>query len=194
MRHVVFLPATDPNDARYGVAPARLKGFSRLAFHHVRFPTMVWYNAAVRQAAMAQIKALGLPALVLVGFSKSGLGAWNIARALPECVAATVIFDAPATLERRPGWKAEDFYADDAAWQADLPCRLVPEFKAAMPAAHRLVLVSGAAFHPAMSRLSNLLADATVPHTFLARPAMPHHWQAGWIEEALGVVMGPPMR
>ena len=192
--NLVLLPATDPEERRYGVMPERLDAFPTAVLHHVRFQTMVWYNTAVRENAVAQIEAFGLSSLVLIGFSKSGLGAWNIARALPERVAATVIFDAPVTLERRPGWKADDFYADDAAWQADLPCRLVTEFKAAMPATHKLILISGAAFHPAMARLSSLLADALVPHTFLARPAMPHHWQAGWIDEALGIVMGPPMR
>jgi pimeloyl-ACP methyl ester carboxylesterase len=192
--NVVFLPATDPADGTFGVIPDRLAGPSQGSVHAIRFPSMVWYNEPVRREAIAQIEALNLTSLVLVGFSKSGLGAWNLARAMPDRVVATVIFDAPVAQERRPKWRAEEFYADDTAWLEDLPCRHVPEFKAALPDPHKLILISGEKFHREMSRLSFLLADTDTAHTFLSRPGLKHHWQSGWIEEGLSIAFAPTIR
>jgi pimeloyl-ACP methyl ester carboxylesterase len=188
--HLVCLPATAPHDATYGLTPDAIAGYPKAAVHPIHFPTMVWYNAAVRRKAIAQIDALGLSSLALVGFSKSGLGAFNIARAIPDRVAATVIFDAPVVRETLPRWGTAPFYADDAEWLTDLPARHVDEWAAAMPAAHRLILISGEAFHDEIASLSGLLHGAGVVHTFLPRPDMRHHWQAGWLEEALAVLLG----
>lgn len=186
MLNVVLLPATDPADDRYGQAPDRLDGCPDAVFHHIRFPSMVWYNADVRRQAIAQIEALALPPVILIGFSKSGLGAWNIARAIPGRIAATIIFDAPVARDELPPWGTAPFYDGDCAWQADLPLRTIAEFQAAMPATHRLVLVSGASFHAEMARFAEALAASGLPHTFLPRPHLSHDWQSGWIEEGLG--------
>jgi pimeloyl-ACP methyl ester carboxylesterase len=183
--HIVFLPATEPGDLTYGAAPQRIAAFPAVSIHQVRFPTMVWYNRQVRRQAVAQIRALGVPPVVLVGFSKSGLGAWNIARAIPEAVWRTIIFDAPVARAALPPWGTAPFYADDAAWQVDLPIRGVDAFRGAMPATHSLVLISGAAFHGEMLALSQALGQAGVTHTFLPRPHLAHHWGSGWIEAGL---------
>ena len=60
-----------------------------------------------------------------------------------------------------------------------------------MPVTHRLVLISGAAFHDEMVRLAETLAAAGVNHAFVSRPQLPHHWQAGWIEEGVAAIIAP---
>jgi pimeloyl-ACP methyl ester carboxylesterase len=185
MMNLVLLPATDPDDPRYGTMPERIAGYPGVVLGHVRFPHVVWYNQAVREQALQQINALPLSPIVLVGFSKSGLGAWNIARTLPGRVEATIIFDAPVIRAELPPWGTGPFYADNEAWLADLPIRHVAEFKAALPAQHRLILISGANFHSEMMALSQALNDTGVEHTFLPRPHLKHHWSSGWIEEGL---------
>ncbi len=188
---LVLLPATEPGDATYGSMPEAWEiGGRAVTVGRVVFPHMVWYNARVRGQAIEQIRALGKPELVLVGFSKSGLGAWNLARAMPELLVGTVIFDAPMVREKLPPWGTAPFYADEGAWQADLPARTIAEFKVAVPAGHRLVLVSGAVFHDEMARMSELLVAAGVEHRFLARPRLRHHWQSGWLDEAVGAIRG----
>jgi pimeloyl-ACP methyl ester carboxylesterase len=189
------LPATDPDDTTYGTVPTRIATAPDVAVHAVRFPTMVWYNAAIREQAIAQILAFGVAPVVLVGFSKSGLGAWHIVQAIPERVSATILFDVPVARERLPPWGTAPFYADDAEWQRDLPIRDVARFADAVPRSHRLVLISGRSFHDEMSALARVLATTAISHVFLPRPAMVHHWQAGWIEEglrALNVPAGDP--
>ncbi|OGV51650.1 MAG: hypothetical protein A2X49_13960 [Lentisphaerae bacterium GWF2_52_8] len=103
MLNIVLLPATEPYDKTYGEMPRQLKGYPQASIHHVSFPRMVWYNREVRGQALEQIAALSISPLILVGFSKSGLGAWNITRTAADIISATIIFDAPVSREALPG-------------------------------------------------------------------------------------------
>lgn len=184
---VVFLPVTEPADPTYGCTPEALPSRQVRA---VRFPRLVWYNAEVRAQAVAQMRAMALPPSVLVGFSKSGLGAWNIAREHPDLVQALVIFDAPVCRDTLPPWLTEAFYADDAAWQADLPMRqLCAGLQPPCPPGG-LVLVTGCSFHGEMVDFSRALEVRKVVHTRIDSPERPHHWASGWIEAALAA-LGP---
>lgn len=185
MMNLIFLPATEPGDETYGTVPERIEGFPAASIHPVQYPTMVWYNGAVRREAVAQISSLDKTPVTLIGFSKSGLGAWNIARTIPERVTCTIIFDAPVARDILPPWGTAPFYANDTAWQEDLPIRTIPAFQAVMPKEHLLVLISGANFHDEMCALSQELSRHDVPHVFLPRPDLKHHWQSGWIEAGL---------
>ena len=190
MPDIILLPATDPRDRTYGTMPETIEACPSAPVRHVRFPSVVWYNDAVREQAIEQIVSMGVSAAVLVGFSKSGLGAWNITRAIPHLISATLIFDAPVAREPMPPWGVASFYASEAAWGKDLPARSVAAFRAAVPDTHRLVLISGEAFHDEMSLFSEALREEGVRHAFLPRPRMKHHWRSGWIEEGLSALLG----
>lgn len=183
--NMVFLPATAPANLNYGVIPARISGHPEACVRSVCFPDVVWYNRAVRQEADAQIRAWDLDSFVLIGFSKSGLGAWNLSREMSRKPCATIIFDAPVVRQSLPPWGTSPFYADDEAWQADLPIRSIQAFGDVMSPQHQLILISGEGFHEEMSRFSTALVDAGVDHAFLPRPTMKHHWNAGWLAEGL---------
>jgi pimeloyl-ACP methyl ester carboxylesterase len=186
---LVFLPATAPGDRTYGTIPDRLAAYPKVRVHAVEFPGVVWYNRAIRDQAIVQIRALGLDSFLLVGFSKSGLGAWNIAREMPDQVSGTLIFDAPVASDDWRRW-GDDYYQDDVSWQRDLPLRIVRQAREPLPPTPGLVLISGASFHDQMCILAAALTAAGVRHTFIPHPEMRHHWNAGWIEEGLAVLLG----
>ncbi len=188
--NLVFLPATEKSDDTYGQAPQKVGGFPEAAVHEIKYPQLVWYNRNVRSQAIAQIQALDTGPVVLFGFSKSGPGAWNIARSIPELVAATIIFDAPMALQDLPMWGAQDFYKDSAAWKQDSPINSIAEFREAMPDTHRLILISGEGWHSEMVQMSEALSRERCRHTFLSHPDYRHHWDSGWIEEGLRCVYG----
>ena len=188
MPNLVILPATEPDDTTYGTAPMHIEAYPEATVHHIRFPKMVWYNETVCKEAIAQIEALGLSEIVLVGFSKSGLGAWHIARAMPERVAGTIIFDSPVVRYQLPPWGTEPFYANDAAWQQDLPLHTIAAFQAAMPPTHSLILISGESFHAEMHLFSQALCKTGLEHIFLPRAKIKHHWNTGWLEEGLAQI------
>ena len=187
MLNLVFLPVTAPGDMTYGSVPKEIAGQDAV-IRDVSYPGLVWYNASVREEAIKQIRNWEISSLVLVGFSKSGLGAWNIAREIPGLVRATIIFDAPVGRET-PAWEIDTFYCDATSWQADLPMRTVQAFADSLPQSHQLVLVSGDGYHEEMSSLSLELNTAGLDHVFLPRPHMKHHWNSGWIEEGVNALV-----
>jgi len=189
--NLVFLPATEPDDGTFGVIPSQLDTCPGASVRQVVFPTMVWYSQPVREQAIAQIQSWPAAPLVLIGFSKSGLGAWNIARAIPDRVAATIIFDAPVARLQLPPWGTRPFYADDAEWRQDLPILTTGAFQAAMRADHRLILISGEHFHTEMEALSEALGKGGMKHVYLPCPEMKHRWDGGWIEEGLSRLAEP---
>jgi len=193
MPNLVFLPATEPGDPTYGTIPERIDAYPAASLRQVHYPAMVWYNETVRREAIAQIRSLDPGPVILVGFSKSGLGAWNIARSIPDRISTTIIFDAPVARERTP-WETAAFYEDNGSWQKDLPIRTVEEFGAAVPRTHTLVLISGESFHQEMCLLARALSQTTAGYIFLPRPRLKHHWQSGWIEEGLNALLRPGRR
>jgi len=182
---IAFLPATDPADSAYGRPPLHLPEGSGLSIRQVQYPTQVWYNREIREQAAAQLWTEPNTPVVLVGFSKSGLGAWNLTRENPDRVLATLIFDAPMVMETLPDWETEMFYADDTAWQEDLPLRTAGNFDSVMPDTHLLILISGEHFHDQMSEMSRRLTQQGRQHVFFPRPHLKHHWGSGWLEEGL---------
>lgn len=186
--YVVFLPATDPADRRFGDIPRTLALPHAVGVHVVRFDRQVWYNAAVRKEARAQIAGFGPEAVILVGFSKSGLGAISLFLEIPEHVSALVVFDAPVAHRSLPPWGAEAFY-DQESWLADLPLSHCDRLKERLTCGKRLILISGANFHQDMAAFSRALTEAGVGHVFLPRPHLAHHWNSGWIEEGLPVAL-----
>lgn len=187
--NILYLPATEPDDDSYGRVPLQFTEHPDVRVNEISYPHMVWYNEEVRAEAIRQIGTMPESRFVLVGFSKSGLGAWHLARALPERIAATIIFDSPVTLERVPHeWGAGPFYADDQAWRRDLPVLGIADFRRGVSPGHRLILISGEGFHADMQQLSLALDDAGCDHTFLPHPEIRHHWNAGWVELGLAAL------
>jgi pimeloyl-ACP methyl ester carboxylesterase len=183
--HIVFLPATEPDNIRYGRVPKQIAGYSHASIYHVSYSRLVWYNQTVQDEAIRQICDWSTQPIILVGFSKSGLGAWNITLRMPERVVGTIIFDAPVARDSLPPWGTAPFYADDASWQQDLPLRNVAAFHEVMPDDHRLILISGTGFPDEMQTLSAALHEVGRQHSFLDVPRTPHRWDSGWIEKGL---------
>jgi len=189
MMNLVFLPATEPGDNTYGVVPEKIASCPKALIHTIQYPNLVWYNERVRAEAIAQIRAFKVSPIILVGFSKSGLGAWNIMRTIPDLISGTIIFDSPVARETLPPWGTGPFYEDDSSWQNDLPIRTIEEFQASMPETHQLILISGPSFHDEMCQLSDELSKSGSVHSFLPRPHLKHHWNSGWIEEGLNEIV-----
>ncbi len=188
MTKIVFLPATEPGDTTYGAIPEDIEAYPDILIHRITFPTLEWYNKSVRNDAISQLQSIATSPVILVGFSKSGLGAWNIARAVPDLIEATIIFDAPVAREELPPWGTSPFYDGDGSWQEDQPIRTVDAFQSAVSKTHSLVLISGEGFHEEMCALSQAASEIGLEHVFLPRSKLAHNWQSGWIEEGLKAI------
>jgi pimeloyl-ACP methyl ester carboxylesterase len=183
----IFLPATSPSDPTYGQAPDRLTGTSSF---RVRFERQVWYNAEHRRAAIAQITRENPPRpWVLVGFSKSGLGAINLAIEHTSLFAAVIVFDAPLAMRGSPPWDSGAFYGQPE-WEADLPINRLPEIRQ-MLRLTRLRHVAGASFCDHHERFHTELAERSPAYEFVSQPGLAHHWASGWVEQFCERLVAP---
>ena len=177
----VILPATDPSDNSYGKVPRHeLVG---IVVHEVVFASLVWYNCSVRKETERQIGRMSLTGHnILIGFSKSGLGALNYLIENPGVFQACIIFDSPVMRKECPPWETEAFY-DQASWSADLPTEHVDEL-IAISQQTKLVLVSGEFFCDEMLEFSQLLSEGGGKSQFFDLH-FPHRWDSGWLQTAI---------
>ncbi|MCD8481861.1 MAG: glycoside hydrolase family 55 protein [Verrucomicrobia bacterium] len=140
---IIMLPATPPGDSKYGLTPHQYPELGDRALRVLPLNRQVWYNDAICAQAAAWILEQNAPSVILIGFSKSALGAWKLTQILGERVHATVMFDAPVARLKLPPWDTATFYRDDADWQQDLPINTLHSFAASRTSEHKLILISG---------------------------------------------------
>jgi len=191
MHELVLLPATEPGDETYGSMPERIDAYPDASIHQIRFPTMVWYNKTIRRETTSKIRSLGVEPIILIGFSKSGLGVWNVAREIPNLVSGMIIFDSPSVRLEPPLPEINPYYESPTAWREDVPNLTVEHFQTVMPKTSKLVLISGESFHDEMCTFADTLAGTSINYIFLQRQHLKHHWRSGWIEEGLKALIGP---
>lgn len=186
-RAVIALPATDPRDATYGFTPAQpLDRDWRVL--PVSFDRVVWYPPAVRTRTLHPLLPLLARETILIGFSKSGLGALNLALDHPGLFRWVTIFDAPLMRPERPPWDDCQAFYDQASWARDQPAHRLPALKELTESGTRLLHLSGSGFHDEHVAFQDLLEREGIPATFLPAPDRPHHWDSGWREAARAII------
>jgi pimeloyl-ACP methyl ester carboxylesterase len=181
MPKAFVLPATEPDDRSFGVLPPEeLAGYTVI---HIRFPGLVWYNAAIRAETWQQIVVADPgPDDVLIGFSKSGHGALNLALDHPDVFGRIVVFDGPICRPELFPWSTGGFYTQQT-WSEDRPLgRLAGLVKLSRHT--ELILVSGDGFADEMRQMHRAIFDAG-GHCRLYDWQLPHRWDSGWIRRSL---------
>ncbi|MBT5874163.1 MAG: hypothetical protein HOH43_12150 [Candidatus Latescibacteria bacterium] len=184
----IYLPASAPENESYGQLPPRAS-FNGNGHFAVRFEIEVWYNSFWRQKTVDQIAPSVTSSNILLGFSKSGLGALNIAIENPKMFDAVVIFDAPLMHLSLPPWNTSDFYTQET-WERDLPQNHM-ESISMLSAQTRIIHIGGRAFHEDHLAFQALCEDTMISCEHHHHPEYTHSWTSGWVEEALASALAP---
>lgn len=127
---------------------------------------------------------------MVVGFSKSGWGAWSLLLRHPSIFARAAAWDAPLMQRRPDQYGMGPIFGNQANFNRYLVSDLVKRQAKLLRGHKRLVLTgyfqSFRAHHVAMHRL---LTELEVPHTYRDGPKRDHHWESGWLEEAVGLLV-----
>lgn len=128
---------------------------------------------------------------LLVGFSKSGYGAWSLLLRHPDLFAKAAAWDAPlmktapdqfgmgpiyGTPENFEHYRLENLLRDRAE-------KLRP--KTGEQPAGRLVHLGYGSFRDHHQRAEALLNELQIPHSYANGPKLEHTWHSGWLEEAV---------
>lgn len=171
----VVLAATAAADRSFGdiAAICAARGWLYLAAPH-----QVWYNRGERDRIARALA--GAAGVTLVGFSKSGLGALNLALDHPGLAARIVVFDVPVARDPHPGWGVEGYYPDLQTYRADLPISW-PQRLRAMTASTALLHIAGALYVDDHDQLHRHL-DGSPGYAYRRQPDWTHRWDAGWLD------------
>lgn len=122
---------------------------------------------------------------LLVGFSKSGWGAWSLLLRHPEKFAAAASWDAPL-MEKTPKYGMGPIVGDEENFEHYRIDRLLATRAKGLGESPRLVLTGYDNFRTHGQKAHALLEKLEVPHIYRDGPKRRHHWESGWLEEAVG--------
>ncbi|MCA9269370.1 MAG: hypothetical protein KDA41_12905, partial [Planctomycetales bacterium] len=131
---------------------------------------------------------------LLVGFSKSGWGAWSLLLRHPDTFQAAAAWDAPLMQSDTRQFGMGPIFGDEENFAAYEISRLLPERRAELASETRLALTGYGNFRAHHEKTHALLTRLEIAHHYRDGPQRRHHWESGWLPEAVALLlsMGPP--
>jgi hypothetical protein len=118
----------------------------------------------------------------LLGFSKSGWGAWTLLLRHPDLFERAVAWDAPMTMEV-PRYGMASIAGTQENFERYRVTTLLRERGAKLGSERRLMLAGWDFYREPTRGAHKLLQDLKIPHVYRDGPQRKHHWNSGWMAE-----------
>ncbi len=128
---------------------------------------------------------------LLLGFSKSGWGAFSLLLRHPEHFERAVAWDAPLTMNAPGRYGSGPIFGTPENFAKYQLTKLVADRAKTLGDELRLIHLGYDNFREHHHRFERLLLEHSVPHVFQDGPKRRHHWESGWFEEAVRLVVSP---
>jgi hypothetical protein len=124
---------------------------------------------------------------LLLGFSKSGWGAWSLLLRHPELFGRAAAWDAPLMLDAAGKYGSGPIFGTQENFAK---YRIVDLLQASKLAdAKRLILLGRGNFQPEHEQIHARMEAWKVPHTYRDGPLRKHEWHSGWVREAVELLL-----
>ncbi len=127
----------------------------------------------------------------LLGFSKSGWGAWSLLLRHRNLFGKAAAWDAPLMMERMGKYGSGAIYGTQANFERYQITRLLKDGTEELRHQSRLVLTGYGNFREHHTRAHRYLQQLGVRHTYLDGPQREHCWDSGWLPEATSLLFDP---
>lgn len=125
----------------------------------------------------------------LLGFSKSGWGAFSLLLRNPGLFGRAAAWDAPLMLDQPGPYESGPIFATQANFEEYRIARLLRDRAGTLGAEPRLVFTGYQAFRRDHDEAHKLMTELSIPHIFREGQDRPHHWHSGWVEELLDLLL-----
>lgn len=126
---------------------------------------------------------------MLLGFSKSGRGAWSLLLRHPQLFARALAWDAPLMQADVRFWEAPEIYGDQRNFDAYRPASLLEATHMGLGREPRL-LMSGHVFYGRHhAQMHQLLERLDVPHLYQRRRYWRHSWREKWLQASTELLL-----
>jgi enterochelin esterase-like enzyme len=124
---------------------------------------------------------------LLLGFSKSGWGAWSLLLRHPDRFGRAAAWDAPLMLDRPGKYGSGPIFGTPENFEDYRVSRLVREVR--LDDSRRLILLGRGNFQPEHEQIHRLMSEAELPHTYREGQERKHDWHSGWVSEAVELLL-----
>jgi hypothetical protein len=128
---------------------------------------------------------------LLLGFSKSGWGAFNLLLRHPDVFGKAAAWDAPLMLDAPGKYGSGDIFGTKENFEAYRVTRLLEERAGRLGAGKRLILLGYGNFRGEHQAAHGLMERLKIDHEYRDGPPRQHDWRSGWLAEAVGLLAGP---
>lgn len=121
----------------------------------------------------------------LVGFSKSGWGAFSLALRWPDVFGFAAAWDAPLMKQSPDQWGMEEIFRDQSGFEPYRISGLLRRQAAQFRSRKRLALMGYGLFREHTSQAHELMRELRIAHVFDNRRQLRHVWNSGWLLDAV---------
>ncbi len=129
---------------------------------------------------------------LLLGFSKSGWGAWSLLLRHPNLFGRAAAWDAPLMMDLPGKYGTSAIFATPTNFEGYRITELLRASGHALGREPRLILTGYGNFRQDHDQLHALLDDLQIPHIYRGGPERKHDWQSGWLPEAVELLLERP--
>lgn len=207
---VYVLPVEAKNENKYGNGLAEIKKRNLHNQHQIIFvaPTfsqLPWYadhptDPEIRQEDYL-LKAV-IPFIdehypvaknangrLLLGFSKSGWGAWCLLLRHPNLFGKAIAWDAPLMMKKPGLYGNQPIFGTQEQFDKYRITHLLRSNANTLGQKPRLLLTGYGGFRNHHQRMHSLLNQLKIPHVYRDGPKRKHDWHSGWVEEAVELLV-----
>ena len=125
---------------------------------------------------------------LLLGFSKSGWGAYSLLLRHPDTFGRAAAWDAPLMMEKPGAYGSGDIFGTADNFAGYRVSKLL-EDNAAKFQESRLILLGHGNFRDDHKQAHDLMDKLKVPHEYRDGPARKHDWHSGWVKDAAELLL-----
>ena len=210
---IYVLPVEAATESRYGDGLSEVKKLDLhnklgVVFVAPTFSHLPWYadhptNQTIRQESFfikvvvpfidktypVSAEAQGR---LLLGFSKSGWGAWSLLLRHPDLFGKAIAWDAPLMMDKPGMYGSGDIFGTADNFENYRVSKLLEDNanKFSNDVEKRLVLLGYGNFRPEHLQAHAIMDKLKIAHEYRDGPERKHDWHTGWVKEAVEVLLG----
>ena len=121
---------------------------------------------------------------LLLGFSKSGWGAFSLLLRHPKALGKAVAWDAPLMMNAPGNYGSGPIFGGNENYQLYQLSKLVPQQAAHFKDSPRLIHLGYGNFQSQHVEFEALLNAHNISHVYQNGPSRKHDWNSGWVDDA----------